>query len=95
MAAGYPPHLPATRENAFARSATRLTRESEAGRGADSAVGRSRHIVNPERVNRLGRAVAYAPGRERVLPSALGALVVLLVADFDALLGADPSSPLR
>lgn len=46
--------------NAFTRSATRLTTESEAGRNAEPAAGRSWHIVNPERPNRLGRPVAYA-----------------------------------
>jgi primary-amine oxidase len=46
--------------NAFARSVTRLTRESDAARVAEPALGRSWHIVNPQQTNRLGRPVAYA-----------------------------------
>lgn len=46
--------------NAFGRSVTRLTRESQAARSADPAVARSWQIVNPQRTNRMGRPVAYA-----------------------------------
>jgi primary-amine oxidase len=46
--------------NAFVRSVTRLTRESEAARVAEPALARVWHIVNPQQTNRLGRPVAYA-----------------------------------
>lgn len=46
--------------NAFGRSVTRLTRESQAARSADPAVARSWQIVNRQRTNRMGRPVAYA-----------------------------------
>ena len=45
--------------NAFTRVATRLTRESEAARSADHAVGRVWRISNPSSTNRLGQPVAY------------------------------------
>jgi primary-amine oxidase len=45
--------------NAFTRVATRLTRESEAARCADHAVGRVWRISNPSSTNRLGQPVAY------------------------------------
>jgi primary-amine oxidase len=44
--------------NAFTRRATRLTRESEP-RLADSGVGRTWRIVNPNSTNRLGQPVGY------------------------------------
>ncbi|HAM25962.1 MAG TPA: tyramine oxidase [Microbacteriaceae bacterium] len=44
---------------AFSKSVTRLSRESDAGREADSKVGRAWHIVNTERTNRLGRNTGY------------------------------------
>lgn len=46
--------------NAFGRSVTRLSRESEAARNADPAAARSWQIINPRRTNRLGRPVGYA-----------------------------------
>ncbi len=46
--------------NAFTRSSTRLTRESEAARDAHPAAGRIWKIVNPEHTNRLGQPVGYA-----------------------------------
>ncbi|WP_263252024.1 primary-amine oxidase [Saccharopolyspora rosea] len=46
--------------NAFTRSVTRLDRESTAARDADPAAGRTWHVVNPERTNRLGQPVGYA-----------------------------------
>jgi primary-amine oxidase len=45
--------------NAFTRSATRLTRESEAARLAEPAVGRVWKISNPRSTNRLGQPVGY------------------------------------
>ncbi|WP_224402210.1 primary-amine oxidase [Pseudonocardia sp. ICBG1034] len=45
--------------NAFARSATRLTRESQAQRDADPGSGRVWHVVNTESTNALGRPVGY------------------------------------
>jgi primary-amine oxidase len=48
------------RGNAFARTKTALTRESQAQRSADNAVGRYWHITNPGSLNRLGNPVAYA-----------------------------------
>ncbi|GAA1029169.1 primary-amine oxidase [Virgisporangium ochraceum] len=44
--------------NAFTRTATRLTRESEP-RLADPAVGRVWRVANPDSLNRLGKPVAY------------------------------------
>jgi primary-amine oxidase len=46
--------------NAFTRSVTRLTRESEAARLAHPAAARVWRIVNTERTNRLGQPVGYA-----------------------------------
>lgn len=46
--------------NAFTRSITRFTRESEAVREANPAVGRVWQVVNPYRHNRLGQPVGYA-----------------------------------
>ncbi len=46
--------------NAFTRSVTRLTRESEAARVAHPAAARVWHVVNPQSMNRLGRPVGYA-----------------------------------
>jgi primary-amine oxidase len=46
--------------NAFRRARTRLTRESNAQRLADNSVGRTWHIVNPEKLNRFGNPVGYA-----------------------------------
>ncbi len=46
--------------NAFARRLTPLTRESEAQRVSDATVGRTWHVVNPSRTNRLGQPVGYA-----------------------------------
>jgi primary-amine oxidase len=45
--------------NAFTRRATRLTRESEAARLADPAIGRAWKITNPTSTNRLGQPVGY------------------------------------
>jgi primary-amine oxidase len=45
--------------NAFTRTVTRLSRESEAARLADSAAGRVWRIVNPNSTNRLGQPVGY------------------------------------
>ncbi|MHA6803843.1 primary-amine oxidase [Salinifilum ghardaiensis] len=45
--------------NAFTRRATRLTSEGEAARLADTAAGRSWHVVNEAATNRLGRPVGY------------------------------------
>jgi primary-amine oxidase len=45
--------------NAFGRSRTRLTSESDAQRLADNSIGRAWHIVNPEVRNRLGGPVGY------------------------------------
>jgi primary-amine oxidase len=45
--------------NAFTRTVTRLSRESEAARLADSAAGRVWRIVNPTSTNRLGQPVGY------------------------------------
>ncbi|NRQ37060.1 primary-amine oxidase [Nonomuraea sp. NN258] len=45
--------------NAFSRRVTRLTREREAGRVADTGRDRTWRIINPERTNRLGRPVGY------------------------------------
>jgi primary-amine oxidase len=46
--------------NAFTRKLTPLTRESEAQRLSDAAVGRTWHVVNPSVRNRLGQPVGYA-----------------------------------
>jgi primary-amine oxidase len=46
--------------NAFARTATRLRRESDAQRDANSATGRAWHIVNTDKTNALGQPVGYA-----------------------------------
>ncbi len=46
--------------NAFTKRVTRLTRESEGARTADTSVGRAWHVVNPTKSNRLGQPVAYA-----------------------------------
>jgi primary-amine oxidase len=45
--------------NAFTRVATRLSRESQATRSADHAVGRVWRISNPASTNRLGQPVSY------------------------------------
>ena len=47
------------RGNAFTRKRTVFTRESEAIRDADSSLGRTWVISNPESENRLGHPVAY------------------------------------
>jgi primary-amine oxidase len=46
--------------NAFTRRLTPLTRESEAQRVTDATVGRTWHVLNPGRTNRLGQPVGYA-----------------------------------
>jgi primary-amine oxidase len=46
--------------NAFTRSKTRLTTESQAQRLCDGTVGRVWHIINPDVHNRLGQNVGYA-----------------------------------
>ncbi|SES44693.1 primary-amine oxidase [Streptomyces sp. yr375] len=46
--------------NAFAERRTRLGHESQAQRLADQGAARTWHVVNPEKVNRLGRLVGYA-----------------------------------
>ncbi|CAM5319346.1 primary-amine oxidase [Streptomyces aurantiogriseus] len=46
--------------NAFAERRTRLGHESDARRLADQGRARTWHVVNPEKVNRLGRPVGYA-----------------------------------
>lgn len=43
--------------NAFAERRTRLGREADARRLADQGRARTWHVVNPEKVNRLGRPV--------------------------------------
>jgi len=45
--------------NAFTRTATRLTTESQGARSADNSVGRVWRISNPDKTNRLGQPVAY------------------------------------
>jgi primary-amine oxidase len=45
--------------NAFGRSVTRLTRESEAAREADLGKGRVWQVVSTERTNRLGQPTSY------------------------------------
>ncbi len=46
--------------NAFTRSLTPITRESEGGRTTDATKGRTWHVVNPGKTNRLGQPVGYA-----------------------------------
>jgi primary-amine oxidase len=46
--------------NAFQRRLTPLTRESEGQRVSDATVGRTWHVVNPSKTNRLGQPVGYA-----------------------------------
>ena len=46
--------------NAFTECRTRLSRESEAARVADPAKGRTWQVVNPDKLNRFGKPVAYA-----------------------------------
>ncbi|SDP42817.1 primary-amine oxidase [Klenkia soli] len=46
--------------NAFTRSLTPITRESEGGRLTDATRGRTWHVVNPGKSNRLGQPVGYA-----------------------------------
>jgi primary-amine oxidase len=46
--------------NAFTRSLTPITRESEGGRSTDATKGRTWHVVNPGKTNRLGQPVGYA-----------------------------------
>ncbi|QNG35613.1 primary-amine oxidase [Geodermatophilaceae bacterium NBWT11] len=46
--------------NAFTRSLTPVTRESEGGRSTDATKGRTWHVVNPNKTNRLGQPVGYA-----------------------------------
>ncbi|ROO84868.1 primary-amine oxidase [Actinocorallia herbida] len=48
------------RGNAFTTRTTPLRTESEGHRHAESSTGRVWHITNPERLNALGRPVAYA-----------------------------------
>jgi primary-amine oxidase len=45
--------------NAIVQHVTRLTRESEAGRRADGARGRTWRIISTERKNRFGRPTSY------------------------------------
>ena len=45
--------------NAFRRHATRLRRESDAQRDADSSTGRTWHILNTDKTNALGQPVGY------------------------------------
>ncbi|MGY1690402.1 primary-amine oxidase [Geodermatophilus sp. SYSU D01105] len=46
--------------NAFTRSMTPLTTEAQAARVTDATVGRTWHVVNPGKTNRLGQPVGYA-----------------------------------
>ncbi|WP_448627638.1 primary-amine oxidase [Geodermatophilus sp. URMC 64] len=46
--------------NAFRRRLTPLTRESEAQRVTDATVGRTWHVLNTSKTNRLGQPVGYA-----------------------------------
>ncbi|WP_020672958.1 primary-amine oxidase [Amycolatopsis nigrescens] len=46
--------------NAFRRRATRLRSERQAQRMAEPSLGRTWHVVNPEKRNRLGDAPGYA-----------------------------------
>ena len=45
--------------NAFGRTVTRIASEGESGRMADAGLGRTWRVENPDRLNRLGRPVAY------------------------------------
>jgi primary-amine oxidase len=45
--------------NAIAQEVTRLTRESQAGRRADGARGRTWRVISTERTNRFGRPTSY------------------------------------
>ncbi len=45
--------------NAIVQRVTRLTRESQAGRRADGAHGRTWRIINTERANRFGRPTGF------------------------------------
>ncbi|RXZ51127.1 primary-amine oxidase [Agromyces fucosus] len=45
--------------NAFTKRTTRLRTEAEGARDADPAAGRTWHVVNTEKTNRLGRPVGY------------------------------------
>jgi primary-amine oxidase len=45
--------------NAFGRTVTRIASEADGGRLADASLARTWRIENPERMNRLGRPVAY------------------------------------
>lgn len=45
--------------NAFRRSVTRLSRESDAQRDANASTGRVWHIINTEKTNALGQPVGY------------------------------------
>jgi primary-amine oxidase len=45
--------------NAIVQQVTRLARESQAGRRADGARGRTWRVLSTERVNRFGRPVSY------------------------------------
>ncbi|TFC27350.1 primary-amine oxidase [Cryobacterium sp. TMT1-3] len=47
------------RGNAFTRQRTVLATESEGVRQADSSIGRTWHVSNPNSLNRLGEPVAY------------------------------------
>jgi len=46
--------------NAFTRKLTPLTNELDAARLTDATVGRTWHVVNPSKTNRLGQPVGYA-----------------------------------
>jgi primary-amine oxidase len=46
--------------NAFTRQLTPLTSEKGAARLTDATVGRTWHVVNPSKTNRLGQPVGYA-----------------------------------
>ncbi|GAA0417898.1 primary-amine oxidase [Leifsonia naganoensis] len=45
--------------NAFTKRATRIASEAEGARAADASVGRTWHIVNTEKTNRLGQPTGY------------------------------------
>lgn len=45
--------------NAFTKRATRILSEADGAREADASVGRTWHIVNTEKSNRLGRPTGY------------------------------------
>jgi primary-amine oxidase len=55
--------------NAFTRRLTPLTSESQAARVTDATVGRTWHILNPSKTNRLGQPVGYSlhPGASPLL----------------------------